>query len=76
MAKVIRCPKWGCGSKEVAPLGAKKNFNVGKAVVGNTVGFFLGGPVGGIVGAATGFNGKKKVKFVCQKCGTVFEEKI
>jgi len=76
MAKKIRCPAWGCGSTEVAPVGAKKNFNVGKAVVNNTIGFALAGPVGGLVGAATGFNGKKKVKFVCLKCGKVFEEKV
>lgn len=76
MAKTIRCPKWSCGSTEVAPVNTKKKFSVGKAVVGNTVGFALGGPVGGLIGAATGFNGKKKVKFVCMKCGTTFEAKV
>lgn len=54
----------------------KKNFKVGKAVVGNTVGFLVAGPLGGLVGAATGFNGKKKVAFVCMKCGKTFEHKV
>lgn len=75
MAK-IRCPKWSCGSCNVVPIGAKKNFKMGKAIVNNTIGFAIAGPVGGLVGAATGFNGKKKVKFICQECGNVFEHKI
>lgn len=75
MAK-IKCPRLFCGSTNVIPVGSKKNFKIGKAIVGNTIGFALGGPVGGLVGAATGFNGKKKVKFVCQDCGKVFEVKI
>ena len=76
MAKKITCPAWGCRSTEVAPVNTKKNFSVGKAIVGNTIGFAVGGPVGGIVGAATGFNGKKKTTFVCMKCGRTFEVKI
>jgi hypothetical protein len=72
MAKV-KCPGFFCGSTNVVPVSTKNNFKVGKALVGNTIGFALGGPVGGIIGAATGFNGKKKVKFVCQDCGKVFE---
>lgn len=72
----IKCPSWSCGSTEVAPVGAKKNFKVGKAVAGNTVGFLVAGPLGGLVGAATGFNGKKKVTFVCMKCGKTFEHKV
>lgn len=75
MAK-IRCPKWSCGSTNVVPVGAKKNFKIGKAIVNNTIGFAVAGPVGGLVGAATGFNGKKKVKFICQDCGNVFEQKV
>ena len=76
MAKRITCPAWTCGSTEVAPVNTKKKFSVGKAIVGNTIGFAVGGPVGGIVGAATGFNGKKKTTFVCMKCGRTFEVKI
>lgn len=75
MAK-IKCPKWSCGSTNVVPIGSKKNFKMGKAIVNNTIGFAIAGPVGGLVGAATGFNGSKKVKFICQDCGNVFEQKV
>lgn len=71
----IRCPKLLCNGTGV-PASTKKNFSVGKAVVGNTVGFLAAGPVGGLVGAATGFNGKKKVTFVCTKCGHTWVEKV
>lgn len=74
MAK-IKCPK--CGSTSCVPADTKKKFSFGKAIVGNTVGFALGGPVGGIVGAATGIKGKNgKTKFVCMECGKIFEKKI
>lgn len=75
MAK-IRCPKWTCGSANVIPITAKKNFKAGKGLVGGIIGASIAGPVGGLVGAGTGFNGKKKIKFVCQDCGHVFEEKV
>lgn len=77
MAKKIRCPGLLCGSTNVIPIDTKKKFSFSKAIVGNTVGFALGGPVGGIVGAATGIKGKNgKTKFICQQCGKVFEVKI
>lgn len=76
MAKRIKCPRLLCGSTNVTPIGAKNNFKVGKAIVNNTIGFALGGPMGAVIGTATGWNGKKKVKFVCQDCGRVFEAKI
>lgn len=76
MAKTIKCPKWGCDGIGM-PADTKKKFSFTKSIVGNTVGFALGGPVGGIVGAATGIKGKNgKTKFVCIKCGNVFEKKI
>jgi len=76
MAQKIRCPHLLCGSKNVVPVTTKKHFSVGKAVVGNTVGFALGGVAGGLIGAATGFNGKKVVKFQCLDCGRIFEAKV
>ena len=73
----IKCPSWTCRSTEVVPIDTKKKFSVGKAIVGNTVGGLVFGPVGAIVGAATGIKGKNgKTKFICQKCGKVFEMKI
>ena len=34
-------------------------------------------PLGTIIGAASGINGKRgKTKFLCQDCGKVFERKI
>ena len=72
----VKCPIWGCGGIGI-PVDTKKKFSVGKALVGNTVGGLLFGPVGAIVGAGTGIKGKNgKTKFVCQKCGNVFEKKI
>lgn len=73
----IKCPAFGCGSYNVIPVDTKKKFSVGKAVVGNTVGMLVAGPVGAVVGAATGIKGKNgKTKFICQDCGKVFEKKI
>lgn len=75
MAKTIKCPSWTCDGIGM-PADTKKKFSFGKALVGNTVGCLFG-PVGGIVGAATGIKGKNgKTKFVCSKCGRVFERKI
>ncbi len=75
MAK-IKCPAWGCGSTNVVPVSAKKNFKKGKGLIGGAIGVAVAGPIGGMVGVGTGFNGKKKVKFICQDCGKVFEAKI
>lgn len=72
----IKCPAWGCRSTNVVPVSTKKNFKKGKGLIGGMVGGALLGPLGGAVGVATGLNGKKKVKFVCQDCGKVFEVKI
>lgn len=75
MAKRICCPK--CKSTSIMPIDTKKKFSVGKSLVGNTVGFLVAGPLGGIVGAATGINGKNgKTKFYCQECGHVFQKKV
>lgn len=76
MGRKIRCPAWGCGSTEVASVGANKNYKTGRGIVNGTLGFTLGNPALGLVGLATGFNGKKKVTFVCMKCGKTFTEKI
>lgn len=58
------------------PVDTKKKFSFGKALVGNTVGGLFG-PVGAVVGTATGIKGKNgKTKFVCSKCGNVWEKKI
>ncbi len=76
MSKTVKCPKWGCDGVGI-PADTKKKFSLGKCLVGNTVGFALGGPVGGMVGAATGINGKNgKTTFVCSKCGNVFQKKL
>lgn len=71
----IKCPK--CHSLNFSPIDTKKKFSIGKSLAGNTVGFALAGPVGGIVGAATGIKGKNgKTKFVCNNCGKVWEQKV
>ena len=73
---VVKCPIWGCNGVGM-PVDTKKKFSFGKALVGNTVGGLLLGPAGALVGTATGIKGKNgKTKFVCQKCGNVFEKKI
>lgn len=75
MAKQIRCPGFFCDGIGI-PAGQKKGFKVGKSIVGNAIGFGLAGPVGGLIGAATGFNGKKEVTFVCNKCGRTWTQKV
>ena len=75
MAK-IKCPKITCRSKNCVPVTQNKNYKKGKGLIGATVGGVLLGPAGAVVGAATGFNGKHKVKFICQDCGKVFEVKL
>ena len=75
MAK-IKCPSIMCGSKECIPITESKKYKAGKGIVGGAVGAVTLGPVGLLAGAASGFNGKKKVKFMCTKCGKVFEVKV
>ena len=76
MGKQIMCPRWSCDGVGI-PVDTKKKFSFGKALVGNTVGGFLIGPAGAVIGTATGIKGKNgKTKFVCSKCGKVFEKKI
>lgn len=76
MSKTIRCPKWGCNGVGI-PADTKKKFSVGKALVGNTVGGLVFGPLGAVVGTANGIHGKNgKTTFVCSKCGKVWEQKI
>lgn len=71
----IKCPK--CSSVEYQVIDTKKKFSVGKSLAGNTVGGLVFGPVGAIVGAATGIQGKNgKTKFVCSHCGKVWEQKV
>lgn len=72
----VKCPNMFCRSTNVVPVTSKNNFKKGKGLIGGAVGTVVGGPILGAVGVATGFNGKKKVKFVCQDCGKVFEVKM
>ncbi len=72
----IRCPSITCRSTECTPLTEKNKYKAGKGLVAGTAGAFLLGPVGLLAGAASGFSGKKKIKFMCNKCGKVFEVKV
>ena len=72
----IRCPRITCRSTECTPLAEKKKYGLGKGVLGGAAGTIIAGPVGGVIGAATGFNGKKTVKMMCNKCGKVFDYKF
>lgn len=72
----IRCPRLTCKSTECIPLTEKKRYKTGKGLVGGAIGAVTLGPVGLVAGAASGLNGKKKVKMVCTKCGKVFEVKV
>ena len=76
MSKRIQCPKWTCRSTECIPLAEAKKYSVGKGAVGSAIGAFALGPVGLAAGVLTGFNGKKKVKMMCTKCGNIFEVKL
>lgn len=71
MARKIVCPSRKCKSVNVVPLDSKQKISL----LGAAVGGAAFGPVGAVIGAATG-SGKKKVTFRCLDCGTVFEEKI
>lgn len=76
MRKYVRCPGIFCGSTNVMPVSTKTKFSLGKAAVGGAVGSLIN-PLGTAVGIASGINGKRgKTKFVCQKCGKVFEIKL
>lgn len=76
MAKRITCPSIFCKSTNVVPVSTKTKFSFGKAAVGGAIGSLFN-PLGTVIGAATGINGKHgKTKFVCQKCGKVFEAKV
>lgn len=72
----IKCPRLTCRSTNCVPIAQDKKFKAGKGLVGATVGGMILGPAGAIVGAGTGLNGKRKTKFMCQKCGKVFEVKL
>lgn len=66
---MLKCPK--CRSTHVDIIGSnRKNFSVGKAVVG--------GVLAPGVGALAGFLGKdsKKKTLRCYDCGNVFKRKI
>ena len=77
MSKVVKCPKWGCGGIGI-PVDTKKKFSFGKSLTGGLLGYAVGGPIGSCIGGTmNGIKGKNgKTKFVCQKCGNVFEKKI
>ncbi len=72
----IRCPRISCRSTACVPVAQNKKYKVGKGLIVGAIGGYLLGPVGAIAGASTGFNGKGKVKFVCQNCGKVFIRKM
>ena len=76
MAKRIKCPGFFCRSKDCVPVTTGKAYKAGKGLVGGLTGDAVLGPGGALIGIATGFNGKKKVKFMCRKCGRVFTEKV
>ena len=72
----ITCPRITCRSHDCTPVGAKNGYKTGKGLIGGAAGGLLLGPIGAVAGLASGINGKKNVKFVCNKCGKVFEAKI
>ena len=75
MARRICCPNISCRSTNIVPVSTKTKFSVGRAVVGGTVGSLFN-PLGTIIGAASGINGKRgKTKFLCQDCEEFLSEK-
>ncbi len=60
------CPKTGCNGKLKAIGERTGGFSGGKAVVGG----LLLGPIG----IAAGALGKKKITYVCDKCGYMVEK--
>ena len=77
MSKTVKCPCWGCDGIGV-PVDTKKKFSVGKSLTGGLLGYAVGGPIGSAIGGTmNGIKGKSgKTKFVCSKCGKVFEKRI
>ena len=68
----IRCPNIMCRSTTCVPVTQNKRYKVGKGLVVGAIGGYFFGLVGALAGAGAGFNGRGKVKFVCQRCGKVF----
>ncbi len=75
MAKV-KCPGLFCGSRNCVPVTTRKGYKIGKGLIGAVVGNAVAGPVGAIVGAGSGLNGKKTVTFQCLECGRIFTMKV
>lgn len=76
MARRITCPGIFCKGTDVVPVSTKTKFSFGEAAVGGAIGSLFN-PLGAVIGAATGINGNHgKTKFVCRKCGKVFEAKV
>lgn len=73
----IKCPRLGCDGVGM-PADTKKKFSVGRTITGVLLGYAVGGPIGSAIGGTmNGIKGKNgKTKFVCSKCGKVFEKKI
>lgn len=76
MAQKVRCPGFFCRSKDCTPVTTQKGYKTGKGLAAGVVGNAVLGPGGALLGIASGFNGKKKVKFRCNKCGRIFTVKI
>lgn len=72
----VKCPHLFCGSHDCTPVSTKKGYKTGKGIIGGAVGAFALGPVGAIAGAASGLNGRKTVKMMCNKCGNIFTIKV
>ena len=72
----IRCTNVLCRSTSCVPVAQNKRYKPVKGLIGGAIGGYFFGPVGALAGAGTGFNGKGKVKFVCQSCGKVFVKKM
>ena len=74
MAKV-KCPSLLCNGIGV-PVTERKKVSVTKAAIGATIGAAIN-PVGAVIGGAAGaLNGKKKVVFMCPKCGKTWTQKV
>ena len=72
MAKV-HCPRITCRSTSCVPVRTNKTYSSGRGIIGGAVGGLVFGPIGAAAGLASGLNGKRKVKFVCNKCGHIFD---
>jgi len=71
MSKKIVCPSRKCKSVNVVPLDSKQK----PSLLGAAVGGVVSGPVGAVLGAASG-SGKKKITFRCLDCGTVLSASV